>query len=146
MKYFILVLSLFVIGCANLTDPSTQVKPNYDFPQFEKVDSIPYSSSWSIAPQNNQVLLVSHSPKVKYLLILAQPDSAFGFHSGVGMEVKGSHLIAGMDRVFALESTTKKKITIKTIYKIVGKEQLALARKLVDEAKEAADRANEKSE
>lgn len=143
MRLFIFFIALFTMGCANLTSTSDEVEPDYNFPQFETMRSIAYSSSWSIAPQNDQVLLISHSPKVHYLLILERPDNAFEFNSGVGMEVKGSHLIAGMDRVFALESTTKKQITIQTIYKLVGKEQLKLARKLVREAKEAADKANE---
>lgn len=135
-------MALFLVSCASSNYPT--VEPDYDFPELTKVKRFYPSKSYSMMPMNKQVIMLSDTINTKYILVLERPDNGFKLPGGVGIIRRGNDIIAGQTRLYALDTAIKVGIPIRTIYKVDGKEEIARVRQMVNDAKAAADAANER--
>lgn len=127
-----------------LSGPATaeKVKPNYEFEQqFEKVKSVRSDNVNSWVAINDQVLIMTSSPRVSYLVVLSRPDHDIAFSHNISVTDRGGRIMAKFDQVYAMNSSIKIGVPIKAMYKLEGREQKDLAWQLVEEAEKAAKEA-----
>ncbi|MCM2681328.1 DUF6491 family protein [Echinimonas agarilytica] len=123
-----------------------KVKPNYEFSELKEVRSVRNSEVSGWGAWTDQVLLMSGSPGRKYLVILTRPDHDLAFSLNLAVTNSGGQIMAKFDKVYAMNSAIKVGVPIKKIYELKGKEQIELAKKLVEKAEQDAEEANNKSE
>lgn len=124
MKRFFCTLALAVI--AGSVWASTPVK--YEFPDLKEVRDFRKTSVSGWSAINDQVLLVSTSPKRKYLLVLTRPDRDLLFSHALAFTDTQGRVSARFDKVYATNASIRVPNTIKHIYEINGKAEAEAAK------------------
>lgn len=124
MKQFLWAMAL-ALFTGNLW-ASTPV--NYEFPDLKEVRDFRKNSVSGWSAVNDQVLMVSTSPKRKYLLVLTRPDRDLLFSHALAFTDTQGRVSARFDKVYAANANIRVPNTIKHIYEINGKAQAEATR------------------
>lgn len=136
----ILIIGLAALGLSHL---ALAEMPNYDFAELKKVSSIREADINGWSQINDQVLLISRGASRHYLFVLDRPNHDLAFSSGLGVSSSTGRVSARFDKVYSSHSKMVLPSTIKFIYEVKGKEQLAAAKALVETEEARARKATQ---